>query len=599
MHIIKRYISFGETTVYLVTFCLLLIYGCASTGQPSGGPRDEDPPVLLSSVPEEGALGFTEDVIVLKFDELVELDNIFQKLMVSPPVNEQPTVTARADEVHIEFNEELQSNTTYTIDFADAIRDVNEGNVLHDFRFSFSTGEEIDSLSVSGFLFDARTLEPVEGALVMVHTNLADSAFQTLVPVRVTKTNPQGEFRIQNMAEGDYRLYALEDQNRNFIYDMPEERIAFHPELISPYIGTREVIDSISSDSVRIYQEEAYLPDSINLYMYSEEGYEQYVKELERTRRRRIDIEFNAPLEEKPLIELIDNDRDDWFVLERSLNYDSLTLWLTDTTLIGKDSLLMSLEYPYLDSLEEVSYRRDTINAYYFETRESRLAQEKEDEEEFPPFNFSGPGSSLHFTSELVLQFPTPVKELDSTKISLYEVVNDSVKHDVPFKLLKDSLTSRNYRVDFEREAGTSYSIEADSAAFKGLYREISRSYRRAFEIPSLDSYGTFYVRIDNPEEKWLIELLNSSEEVVRSMPVPENGRVAFRYLQPANYYLRIVDDQNENGRWDPGNFMKGVEPEKVIYFPDRLNIRSNWERVIDWNPAEFDVHDFVERNRR
>jgi hypothetical protein len=210
--------------VLALSVSLIFNGGCASTGYPGGGPRDEDPPFMVGSTPSENALGFKGDEIRIEFNELVQVKDIFQKLMVSPPVNEQPQVTARGRDLLVKFTEELQPNTTYTLDFADAISDNNEGNVLQDFRFSFSTGEIIDSLQISGFLFDAENLAPVANALVMVHKNHADSAFIKQVPIRVTKSNTEGRFTISNLAPGEYRIFALEDANRNFRYDQPGEK---------------------------------------------------------------------------------------------------------------------------------------------------------------------------------------------------------------------------------------------------------------------------------------------------------------------------------------------------------------------------------------
>ena len=196
---------------------ITLLVRCASTGYPTGGPKDEAPPKMVRSIPAENSLSFLGDEIVIYFNELIKVTDIFQKLMVSPPVNEQPKVTTNGKRLIIKFQEDLQQNTTYNLGFADAISDNNEGNVLENFSFSFSTGEVIDSLKISGFLFDAANLSPVSGALVMVHSNSADSAFRKQVPLRVTKTDSQGRFSIQNLSPMSYRLFALEDADRKSV----------------------------------------------------------------------------------------------------------------------------------------------------------------------------------------------------------------------------------------------------------------------------------------------------------------------------------------------------------------------------------------------
>ncbi len=592
------------------TFFVVLFFGisifvvanftsCASTGYPTGGPRDEDPPYLTSSVPTENSLNFKGDKIRLEFNELIEVSDIFQKLMVSPPVNEQPVVSARGSAILVEFNEELQPNTTYTIDFADAIKDLNEGNILEDFRFSFSTGEIIDSFQISGHLYDAEDLSPVGGALVMVHSNHSDTAFKKMVPVRLTKSNSQGYFSIQNLAQGEYRLYALEDANRNFKFDQRGERIAFHSELISPYIGKHQYIDSISTDSAVIVYKDAFLPDSLCLFLFEEENTNQYIVDYERKTRNKVDFHFNLPLLEKPGIKLVEKDLPDWYIYEHSFQHDSITLWLTDSVLIENDSLLLQLKYPILGSLGQDSIKTDTLNAYFFDTGRTRSDRGKDDEEEkqLPALSIQGLKSSLEILERLSFSFPSPIKKIDNEGINLYRM-EDTIPYPVEFNLVQDPIKIRQFAIDFEREADSRYLLKIDSATISDIYGSTIDSVHQVFLIKPEDSYGIFYIEVEEPVETWLIQLLDRQGKVVRQTAVPSGGKVAFRFLRPADYFIRIVDDINANGKWDTGDFDKGIQPEKLYYFPDMINIRANWHRYISWDPLQFDIYDFVERHR-
>lgn len=589
---------------FLITFLLLvsivLLGRCASTGYPSGGAKDETPPRIVKSVPAENSLSFLGDEVVIFFDELIKVTDVFQKLMVSPPVNEQPRVTTNGKRLIIKFQEELQPNTTYTLDFADAISDNNEGNVLENFRFSFSTGEVIDSLKISGFLFDAATLSPVDGALVMVHSNHADSAFRKQVPLRVTKTDSRGNFSIQNLSPGTYRVFALNDANRNYKYDQPGEQIAWYPELIEPSLGTYQVVDSISADSAVIRDVVAFLPDSLQLFMFQEENRQQYLKTSERKARNKVDFFFERPLKEPLDVRLLNSEISEWYLYESSVKHDSISLWLTDSTLIKQDSLMLAIRYEVLDSLQQEITKVDTLNAYFFDMSMGETSsRRKRDEQknEIPSLTVDGLKSSLEILESFSILFPTPLEKVNSNAIQLF-LMQDTIPVPQEFQLVNDTSRIRRYEVQFRRTPGEKYRFTADSAAFVSIYGLASKEIKQNFEVKKEDAYGIFYVDIQNPQENWLLQILNRQETVLRQQAVPANGKVGFRYLRPGDYFLRIVYDINSNEKWDTGDFEKGIEPEKIVYFPESINVRANWERIIPWSPDTFDIHSFVELNR-
>lgn len=578
---------------------IVLMGRCASTGYPSGGPKDEIPPKVERSIPTENSLSFLGDEIVVYFDELIKVTDVFQKLMVSPPVNEQPKVTTNGKRLLIKFQEDLQPNTTYTLDFADAISDNNEGNVLENFTFSFSTGEVIDSLKISGFLFDASNLTPVEGALVMVHSNPADSAFRKQVPLRVTKTDSKGRFSVQNLSPGSYRVFALEDANRNYKYDQPGERVAWYPEMIEPSIGSYEVVDSISSDSVVVRDVVAYLPDSLQLFIFQEDNAQQYLKESQRKSRNKVDFIFERSLKDPLDVRLLNKNREDWFVYESSVKHDSISLWITDSTLIKQDSLLLALRYMVLDSLKQPKLKVDTLNAYFFDmgSTETRKGKKEDKKPEVPSLTIEGLKSSLDILETLSIKFPTPLEQIHTDMLNLY-LMEDTIPVPHEFKLVQDSLRLRRYEIQFQRKAGAKYLFTADSAAFKDVYGLATKPIKQNIEIKKEDAYGIFYVDVEDPGTNWLLQILNKQELVIRQQLVPSNGKVGFRYLRPGDYFLRIVFDENANRRWDEGSFEKGIQPEKVVYFPETINIRANWERMIPWDPKSFNIHSFVELHR-
>lgn len=588
---------------FFIIVSFLVLVQCASTGYPSGGPKDEDPPRMLKSIPEENSLNFLGDEIVIYFDELIKVSDIFQKLIVSPPVNDLPRVTTNGKKMNIKFQEDLQSNATYTLDFADAVSDNNEGNVLENFTFSFSTGEYIDSLQISGFVFEANNLSPVEGALVMVHKYEEDTVFRKQVPLRVTKTDSKGRFSIQNLAEGEYKVYALEDANRNYKYDQPGERIAWYSEFVTPTIGTHQIIDSISTDSVVVREIDAYLPDSLQLFIFQEDNKQQYLKELKRDSRNKISLFFERSLKENLKFDILDSEIEGGYFYESSSKRDTITIWLTDSSHIKRDSLFFAFQFHIKDSLNQDSLKKDTINAYFFDkgiSSKPKKGKNKEDEEvvELPSLPFEGIKSTLEILEMLSIQFSTPIKSFDKEKLALF-LMKDTVPVPIAFNLEQDSLRVRRFEVKFKRDAGEKYLLTADSAAFVDVYGIATKELKQNIQIKKEDSYGTFYIEIENPNKQWLLQVLNGKEEVVRQQKVPVNGKMGFRYLKPADYWLRIICDENDNMKWDIGNLEKGIQPEKIIYFPESINIRANWERMIPWDPSEFDIFEFVEKNRQ
>ncbi|MGM0377010.1 MAG: Ig-like domain-containing domain [Bacteroidota bacterium] len=587
--------------VFFVLFVVVL-WQCASQGYPEGGPKDETPPRMVGSEPPMDAMNFDGNEIVIEFNELVVLEEAMQKIVVSPPLNEQPSFTGRGNKVSVKFNEELQPATTYTIDFADAIRDNNEGNPLEDFTFTFSTGETQDSLRISGHLLEADTHKPVEGALVMAHSNHADSAFTEMVPPRVAKTNENGRFSIKNLAEGDYRIFALEDANRNYRFDLWNERIAWHPELVEPHYEWRERTDSLFKDSVTldtvmVYDELVYLPDSLELFLFQEEDDRQFLDEDNRSERHRMDFVFNRSLRQRLGIKLLETEpeQEDWFIYERSARHDSVMIWLNDSSLISRDSLRVQATYQVRDSLNELVDQKDTLNMI------SRSKDEKKSEDDEGPSVKPLPVKTTSGTQDIRgatrLNFPVPVAQINRDGIEVAQLV-DSVYQPVEYELEQDSVRIRHYEIVHEREPGEEYQLTIDSAAIRDIYGRPNNEVSSKFSIKEEDNYGTLYINLEAFKDNAVLQVLDTKDEVVRSGKVPDGGKLAFRYVNPGSYFLRVLNDKNDNREWDTGDFSEDLQPERVHYYPDTINVRANWDQEVPWDLEEHPLFEFVEKNR-
>ena len=380
-----------ENTTYLIIAALaaMLLYSCASIGSPTGGPVDMDPPIFIGSNPAPNTLNFKGNRIELEFDEVVTLVDQSEKVMYSPVQRETPRLTALGHKVTVEFRDTMKPGTTYSIDFANCIQDNNENNPLENFAFAFSTGDTIDTLQVSGIVLRARDLEPMQKVVVGIHSNLNDSAFTKLQFDRVARTNDRGQFTIRNLKPGRYRIYALNDADRDYKFVRTED-MAFLLDTIIPDTYMETTMDtvftkSIAVDTVTQGTHTVFIPNDILLSM-SNEGYvSQYLYAYERPDYNRIYIKFSARSDTLPTIKVIEpqvRDDDSWYKLQRSEFNDSLFYWITDTALAHNDSIRITLNYLRTDTLENLTYTTDTLYVNIKNAYKRQLEKSKKDEAE-------------------------------------------------------------------------------------------------------------------------------------------------------------------------------------------------------------------------
>ncbi len=591
----------------LIVLLTQLFWYCANVGMPTGGAKDETPPVVVKSIPEANALNYQKKTIYIEFDELIQLKDYRSKFVVSPPMNKQPIVEARGNRLMVAFEEDLQPNTTYTLDFADAIVDNNEGNILENYSFSFATGEYIDSLEVSGNLYDADDLSPSEGVLVFLHNNLNDTAIHKLVPIRMAKTNKEGRFNIRNVSPGRYRIYALDDANRNYLFDQPGEAMAWSDIIVEPGFEYRQFtdtirIDSLETDSIHYYEKLVYTPDSVQLYKFQHDYKEQYLLSEERKEKAKLTYYFNRPLEEDAQLVLTGKEElNDVLMMDRSLQNDTVTFWLTDSTYYNQDSLSISLSYIMRDSLDKPYTKTDTIAMYFFEMKDKKKKRKKDDEPEpIPTIKLRNVKNKLDVFGQFHFSLPAPAVAFDTDAITLYNY-KDTIPKQEDFELLHNERAILNYTIKNDWEPGVKYEMIIDSAAIQDIYGLMNDSINLQFNVKSLDSYGKLFIDIVDPQDNWLVQILNRKEVVVQQTYIKnKSGKIGFRYLNPGDYLLRIVVDKNRNGQWDSGNYYERIQPEQLIYYPKKVTVRKNWE--IDegtWDPTLFNTDEFSKQFRK
>lgn len=586
-----------------------IVASCASIGNPGGGPRDEDPPRYVRSSPAMGAVDFNGDKVDIWFSELVNLKDAFSKVVVSPPGSKTPRVSSQGNRVTVSFADTLRPNTTYTIDFGNAIEDNNESNPLENFSFVFSTGPQIDSLRISGMVLNSENLEPLQGKLVGIHSVLADSAFRTLRFDRVARTDDRGRFCIFGVAPGAYRVFAIDDADADFRYSSPEEEIAFYDVTVNPFTRAGMASDTIFNlltgemDTVMQRARTIYLPNDILLRSFKSAARQQYMSKYERIDTTRLSFQFNSPAEGLPEFGVVGAPRiKDWYVPESSAGKDSITLWLRPRSLVSADTLRISATYLRSDSALNLKSFTDTLR-FTFDRRKHERIQEKALKDyikkmrqghddttvyTLPPvyLTLNMLTSATHEVYQpLVFETSTPIERMDTSMLRL-EYKRDTTWVRLPdLKISQpDSLRPRTFRIEHAWEYDTQYRLVADSAAMTGLYGAHNREFTHQFTTRAEKDYSALRLILHglDPEVPAFVQVLQS-DNPIRSAVV-KDGVAEFRHLLPGKYYLRVYEDFNGNGKYDPGDYDAGIQPDMAYYYPKAVTLKKNWDKEQVWD---------------
>ena len=613
-----------------VLLTLLVLYSCASIGRIEGGPVDEDPPVFLKGSPEPFSLHVSKKKITLEFNEYIKLDKPGEKIIISPPQVQQPEIKSNGKKVVINLKDTLKSNTTYTIVFGDAIQDNNEGNPLENFTYTFSTGAVLDTMEVSGTVLNASNLEPVKGLQVGLYANLADSAFTSLSFERIGRTDSRGRFSIRGVAPGKYRIYALQDADQNYYFSQPAEQIAFADSIIIPTMEERmrqdtTWIDSLTVDTIVARRYTHYLPDDVLLRLFKEENIVHRQVKAERLTPEKFTLYFTAPSDTLPLLEGLNFNADDAFVIEDITGRkDTLCYWMKDSLLYKQDSLRVKLSYLFTDSLNQVITRTDTLNIVSrlsYEKKQKQLQEEREKKlkelekrqkrgrkkkgkgesdgnaqledsvpaltlpTEFLSLEVYAPGTMDVF-DYITISAKEPFANVNQKAFHLKQKV-DTLWHDIPFELEQDSSDIKTYNVFADWKFGEKYALEVDSAALEGLYGLHSEKIKKEIAIKKQEEYGQIFFNISGVDGAAFVELLNSADKVLRTVPVV-SGKADFYFLAPGKYAARLIVDTNNNQQWDTGKYAEKLQPEMVYYYPQMLELKANFELIQDWNVNEL-----------
>jgi uncharacterized protein (DUF2141 family) len=505
---------------------------CAKKGAPSGGEKDSIPPVIIKSVPENYSTSFTENEIKITFDEYIKLKDLQKELIISPPLKYAPQITPlnTSKTLKIKILDTLKENTTYSFNFGNSITDNNEGNVYEYFKYVFSTGSYIDSLKLSGTIKDAQLISPEQPTSLMLYELnelFKDSLVFSEKPTYITTSRDSiNTFEFTNLKEGSYLLLALKEENTNYTFQPTKDKIGF--------VNSNVTIPSDSSYTLTLFKED--LPTKIGRPKHISKnhigfGFEGNAEGISIRLLSKVPKEYEARI-------------------LKDTKTDSLHYWFKPETA--------------LDSMAFVATnfsKEDTLNA--------RIKKLYQDSLRFSPIN----SGTLTPKDTFKIKANTPIIAIAPEKIQIIDkdslAITSALSLDTIYNFAK---------VIFDLSEEQSYKIEILPGAFTDFYGASNDTLRYAVSTKSVSDYGTLNMSLVNaPLFPVIVQFLDESYKVLQEKSPLQNESVLFDYITPGNYYVRIVYDENGNGKWDSGSFLERRAPEKITYYPSKIEVNSNW----------------------
>lgn len=581
----------NQPFIYLTIF--FFISGCANIVTPSGGDKDIAPPVILKIIPENQSLNFDKKSFSISFNEYVQLNDISKQLIVSPPLKTTPEFVIKGKNIIVKFKDELSPNTTYTLNFGNAIRDINENNALENFTYVFSTGSFIDSLSLRGNVKNALTHENEKDVLVMLYEENIDSLPFLKLPYYYAKTDGSGNFALDNLRSGEYKIVALKDQNSSFMYDdFEKESIGFLDTLVAPYyIGKvnpkeKEIIppgnkDSIlpgKSDTVPAEKGLKKIADkSISILIFQEEKNRQYLKKAWCEHYGKLVFIFNKKITKLALNPLNTSFKKEWNIIEQSVTGDTVFAWLTD---VGTDSLKLEItdNATVIDTvLIALKKREDAAEAETGSGKNKMGKGKKTFKLEMEQQKTSAPHNPA---KDFFITFNHPVKDYDVTKFIL-RADSDTVK----FTLDSKDAALRKYIIVYKWAEEKKYELFIPPASVTDIFDLKNDSIKISFTTQPKNYSGNVVIalKMTLTSGTFLLQLTDDKNNPVMEKSITGTEKISFPGLEPKSYGLRIVADENNNGKWDTGNYLQKKQAEKIIAYPQKINVRSNWDVEVEW----------------
>ena len=517
---------------------MLLLFGCASIQTPQGGPKDTKPPKVLNMTPKDLTKNFNAKKIVIEFDEFIKLNNEFKEFSISPDQERPPILKARKRILEVELQDSLEKNTTYTLNFGKSVADINENNIIKNLSYVFSTGSQIDSLSISGKVSNALTGVLEKEAVVFILPVERDTLFGKKRASIYTLTDSSGNYKLNNLRKGTYKVYALKESEGggDKIYQQLSDEVGYIKE---PLIIDKNI-------------------ENVNLQVFKELAPEFRILDRKLNNDGSISLIFNQQLK-APKITVMEPPAVDVGkkILFSKMN-DTAKIWLTD---LSFDSVKLAIQ-DQGKVLQMVNFNKGKKDNY---TRDLTLTD-----------NITS--GKLNPYQRYTLTFNFPVNSADPSKITLLE---DSVKR-TNFELIKDSVDFLKYYIKYSWRNKRTYDIKFAPGAFTAIFNAKNKEINKSFKLETIDSYGTLALNITVPDttKSYIVEFIDEKKNIIKAYTISKNSTVNFANYPAGKYFIRVVYDENKNGIWDTGNIKAGTQPEKIWYSPDEKSLRANWERV-------------------
>ncbi|MBI35281.1 MAG: hypothetical protein CMP67_07960 [Flavobacteriales bacterium] len=525
----------------LIISLSILLWNCGQKGSPTGGNKDNIPPQIVESNPHSFDVNFNGKKISWKFDEYVTLSSLNQELLISPPVKKQPTYKLSGKKLTLTFDTLLQPNTTYSIFLGKGIKDLNEGNPLQDNLLIFSTGKFIDSLSFHGDIYDAESMKKLSEGMVHLYKDVKDSTPLKKIPSYFAKIQ-NGHFHFTNLAEGRYKVFYLNDNNSNFLYDLPNESIAF----LNTPINISEEKDT----------------SKIVLRAFSGEDKRQFLTGSSCSFRGKFDFEFNLPVQKFSINILNKNFKKDWKILDWNKTKDSLTVW--SSNLESLDSVTLVINFDGI---------KDTLH-YQLSNRKEMKSQSLSTHNNFEKIGdyYKKP---FHFT------FSQPISSYDTSKIILVES-RDTIF--APISCIEKSL--KKFQLNFELKENSKYTLFILPNAVQSIFGENNKdTLQHNFTTASNSSLGNLTIDYNfiGATNNGILQVY-FEENFMKEVLIEKNqGKLILEGAKAGNYKLKYILDENNDKKWTTGNYLKKEQPEKVYWYNQSITLRANWDLDVEW----------------
>ncbi len=587
--------------IVILVLCSAL-WRCARQMAPQGGPKDSLPPRVVVLNPEYGMKNFTAKRIIVEFDEYVQLKDQQKEFYTSPWMEKPPLVTLRGRGFIIDIKDSLKPNTTYAFNFGSCVEDNNEGNPLNDFRYVFSTGTTIDSMVMSGYTADAYKGDSVSKCFIFFYPAQADSvaAYDSTMfwskPSVIARSQSNGMFIAQNLKPAPYRVYAMEDRNGNKTYEPGVDRVAFLDSVYNPQDMPGF---GIHFDTMRKY----LVPDpQLYFRMFMDKSFKrQLLASTARPGQHKAVLSFAAPYPEIRSMHLDGIDSTHIITEYLKPERDSIALWFDLPKEELPDSIRGTITYMRHDSLSRLEEVTDSLklNWRLFEKKKTEREKEREKkrlEKEKPenPFKFQSEASSaLNPLKDIPLTFDYPLTAIDSQRISLIRVGEEDKLYRVRFKFDRDTSNIRRWILSAPWSPGQKYRLVIPDSVFRNVAGEYNDTIRTEFTVNSPDKFATLNLKIKGktPGSRYVLQLMGAGEKVAQEIPHAGDGEYTFQYVDIGTASIRVVEDINDNGKWDPGNLVERRQPERVEYYvPEsgekEIITKMNWtiDLTLDMN---------------